>query len=237
MSTAMKKLFSILPAILFLSSCVVTHTGSISSSSIGKNVVYEDIALGVSQSNKLLGLGGVSQDAMVLEAKRELIKNRSLKSNEEYVNFTVDFKKTVWPLFVQDKITVTADVVRFTNDTTKIYSDAYKHKVIGNPIPLKFFNIGDSIYDNHYSLGIISNILNPHKVRIFYKTKQDKLRSKTISIYDIYAINKANGDKKPGELYGYTDNKGRSEVMKIVAVGLKSILIRDRTNNLRVVKY
>ncbi len=232
----MKKL-SILPAILILSSCVVTHTGNISSSSIGKNVVYEDIALGVSQSNKLLGLGGASQDAMVLEAKRELIKNRSLKSNEEYVNFTVDFKKTVWPLFVQDKVTVTADVIRFTIDTTKIYSDTYMNKVVGKPIGVTFFNIGDSVYDNHYSLGIITNILNPHKVRMFYKTKNDKLRSKTISIYDIYAINKANGDKKSGEFYGYTDNKGRSEAMKIVAVGLKSVILRDRTNNMRIVKY
>jgi hypothetical protein len=37
-------------------------------------VKYEDLACGVSQSDKLFGFGGLSQDALVLEAERVMIK-------------------------------------------------------------------------------------------------------------------------------------------------------------------
>ncbi len=67
---------------LVLSSCVATHLRTISSTAVDKPVSYVDVAYGVAQTDKYFALGGLSQDALVLEAKRELYRNRPLKPNE-----------------------------------------------------------------------------------------------------------------------------------------------------------
>ena len=236
----MKKLLLILITVTFLTSCVVTHMGTISSSSTGRNVKYEDVAFGVSQTNKFLGLGGVSKDALVLEAKRALIMNRALKPNEEYVNFTVDFKNTYWPFYVQNKVTLSADVVRFTSDTSAIYSDIYRDKLLGKTIALELFNVGDSVFDNKYTVGTILTIDRTDKITMLYKTKDDKFRTKKISTKDIYSINHQYKGYKTGEYYVLTNSVNgneQSEAMKIAAVGLNSVILKDRNNKLKIVKY
>ncbi len=78
---------SILLAVL-ISSCS-THFGSMSTPLLDEDYVYEDIAFGVSQTNHFFGIGGLSKDAVVLEAKRQLFLNRPLSKNESYANFRV----------------------------------------------------------------------------------------------------------------------------------------------------
>src|ERR1035437_4337245 len=129
----MKKLLTSLTIICFMTSCVTYHQGAISSSTVSRTVKYQDIAIGVSQINKFWGLGGISKDALVLEARREMIKNRPLAPKEQYVNFTVDFKYTFWPIVSQTKVTMCADVISFSNDSTgeEVYSSKYKDKLLG----------------------------------------------------------------------------------------------------------
>ncbi len=237
----MKRLLIVTISFYLLTSCVSTHNGTMSSSSIGRTVRYEDIAYGVSQSNKYFGLGGASQDALVLEAKRVLIKNRSLRPNEEYANFTIDFKRTYWPFYSQTKVTVSADVVRFTNDTiSEAYTENYKNKLLGKSIINGLFNIGDSIFDKNLKGGTILSFEGSDIVRVLYKTKMDKIRTKKMSINNIYTKKKSYNGLKAGEWYGYSQELQGTETpiaTKIIAVGLESFIIMDKKNSLEILKY
>ena len=129
--------------VIFVATFCATHNGTISPSTINQNVKYIDITYGVNQINKYFGLGGLSHDALVLEAKRELIKNRPLRQNETYGNFTIDFKNTYTLFYFQTKVTMSADVVRFSNDTVgEPYSQKYKSILNRNRYSNELFNMG-----------------------------------------------------------------------------------------------
>ncbi len=85
--------------ILMFSQCA-THTGTISSNYTNKPVQYVDIAEGIATTSKVLCIGGLSKDALVLEAKKSLMKNRPLKNGEQYLNYTIDLKKTATSLML-----------------------------------------------------------------------------------------------------------------------------------------
>lgn len=236
------KSFLIIPlSISLLTSCVATHVGTISTSSIGKAVSYEDIAYGVSQTQRYFGLGGAGQDAMVLEAKRELIKNRPLKPNEEYANFTLDYKNTYWPFYRQTKVTMSADVIYYTNETAfEPFSENYRSKLLGKNITNDLFNIGDSIVYKDLKEGIIISFENSDNVRIQYKTKKNKLRSSIASINKIYSINKAYKGYKVGDNYVYikvVQGVEQPSILKVKAVGLNSLLVEDRYQRISEAKY
>lgn len=233
----MKKTLIIITTMLLLSSCAVHH-GLISTSSINRNVKYVDIAYGVSQTKMLFGIGGLSQDALVLEAKRELVKNRPLKANEEYANFTVDFKRSFFPFYSITKVTVSADVVRFINDSiSNPVSQDYKDKLASRYLSNSLFEVGDSVIFDKRKIGTIISFLNANNVRIEYKTKSDKTRTKKISLKDIYSPKKTYKGYKAGDNFDYylrNDKKARG---KIVGLGLKYLLIKTIDNNISQFDY
>ena len=224
--------------ITFISISCATHNGTISSSSINQNVKYLDIAYGVTQINKYFGLGGLSQDAMVLEAKRELIKNRPLRQNETYSNFTLDFKNTYILFYCQTKVTMSADVIRFSNDTvSEPYSQHYKTVLNRNGYSNELFNIGDSIIDLNYNKGVILSFVNNKKVRISYKTTKDKFRTTKVLLKDIYVTNKSYKGYNVGDSYNYNINYYDARSSKIIGFGLNSLLLNDNSNFARAVNY
>lgn len=114
----MKRIITLMSGIFILaiisSSCAV-HTGmGMSNASLSQNnfkmVRY---AKGDVATTKILGLGGLSKNAMVAEAKEELLANYPLKEGQALANMTVDFKTSVYIIVVVTKVTVTADIVEF----------------------------------------------------------------------------------------------------------------------------
>tara|TARA_B110000046_G_scaffold101220_1_gene108722 strand:+ start:258 stop:536 length:279 start_codon:yes stop_codon:yes gene_type:complete len=71
---------------------------------------------GTSNAGYVLFIGGFEKDALVNEAKENLISSlgRPLKNNEVLINLTVDWKKTFFLIFMENKCTITADIVVFT---------------------------------------------------------------------------------------------------------------------------
>ena len=236
----MKRLLIASVIFSLLTSCIATHNGTISSSSIGKTVIYEDIAYGVSQTNRFLGLGGFSQDALVLEAKRELIKSRPLKPGEEYSNFTIDFKHTYWPFYIQTKVTVSADVVKYTDEILNdLYSENYKRKLSGQNIPNELFSVGDSVVDKRLNDGIIISIENNEYVMFLYKTETDKVRSKKISIDEIYSKSKPYKGYQVGGIYVHTSvsHNNQEKGTRIIALGLNSLIVKDISSGVKQVLW
>jgi hypothetical protein len=237
----MKKiLIPIIISCLLMTSCVTYHHGAISSSTVSRTVKYQDIAIGVSQINRFWGIGGISKDALVLEARREMTKNRPLRPKEQYLNFTVDFKYTIWPIVSQTKVTMCADVVSFTNDSTdEVYSTKYKDKLLGKSLSNELFAIGDSVIFNKKHEGVIISIEDVDVVRVLYKSKSDKNRTKRISINKIYAINKSFFGLNPGTWYTYSSslNSEQKSTAYILGLGLKSLIVKNSSNSIEVIDY
>ena len=225
----MKKLLIPLSVLLLLSSCAV-HQGAISSSSLNRNVKYEDIAYGVSQTKQVLCIGGLSKDALVLEAKRELINNRPLKPNETYANFTVDFKRSFFPFFNKTKATVSADVVSFTDDSkADPYTDKYKERLSKKSLANELFEIGDSVYIDRNEDAVILSIEDIDKVRVLIKTPKGNSKTKLISTDKIYTKSKNYKGYKVGDMYIFSRTLNDNMVKtsgRIIALGLDKLIVK-----------
>ena len=111
-----KLLLFIIPA-LFLSSCA-NHSGMMTGNAHlkDKNFKVVGLAYGSDYTTKVLGIGGLNKDALVLNAKKNLYSNFPLKEGQALANVTVDFKKE-WLIFVmKTKVIVSAEIVDFDLD-------------------------------------------------------------------------------------------------------------------------
>ncbi len=108
----------------YLSSCA-THYGTVTSNAAltGTNYKTVDFAYGNANANYILGIGGFKKDALVLEAKRNLYANYSLKSEQVFANISVDFDVQNYLVWMRQKAIVSAEVVSYNlNDTLLIAS-------------------------------------------------------------------------------------------------------------------
>lgn len=237
----MKKLLIILGSIGMLTSCA-SHFGMISSAPVNGNVIYQDVAYGVAQTNQYFGIGGISQDALVLEAKRDMMRNRPLTASEEYANFTVDFKNSFWPFYIQTKATVSADVVKKTMEPLENpYSEKYKKILAGNALTTNLFQVGDSILFDKNTEGSIVSIKGIDKVRVIYRSNKGKMLSKVVSIDDIFTTSKPFNGLKVGDSFDFLKDVREKGLVTmrgtVVALGIKYLIVRDITNELVKKKY
>lgn len=118
----MKKVFlkSILAMIVAvsMSSCMGVHSGTMASSAnlSSANFSYvKQSARGSATATYILGIGGISRETLVEDAKLRLLANNPLKSNQALANLTVNFKVTSYVGYIYRTATcvVTADIVEF----------------------------------------------------------------------------------------------------------------------------
>lgn len=99
-----------------ITSCAF-HNGAIQSSVVLSNnnfkYVKRDVS-GTSIAHYVIGIGGLSKDELVSEAKKDLISSNNVQGNQTIVNLTIGWKRTiVFPLVVSNRCIVTADIVEF----------------------------------------------------------------------------------------------------------------------------
>lgn len=233
----MKKLFIVLIAATLISSCA-THQSNFSSSSFNKAVVYEDIATGIAESARYFGLGGLNNDALTLEAKRALYKNRPLQKGEQYANFTIDTRYAYYLFYRQQKLTISADVVRFSSSNTEEpLSDLFQEKLNRGFLQNDLFKAGDTIINNHEKEGVIISINTKGEVWVAYND-QTNYKTKQESIYKIYT------QKKPYKSYRIEDtfsyqipNSITTRKSQIYAFGLKTMLLMSKRGVTEKMKY
>jgi len=109
------KLIIAVTIIAFATTSCATHLGMMSGSAAlsSNNFKMIRIASGHAQTTKILGFGGLAKDALVFEAKKDLLQNNPLKDGQALANVTVDFKNTIIFFVITEKATVTADIVEF----------------------------------------------------------------------------------------------------------------------------
>jgi hypothetical protein len=183
-----------------LSSCAI-HNGymnnSASLSQANFSYVGNEIS-GTASTMRVFGIGGLNKQAIVAEAKRNMLKNHPLKENQALANITVNWKLGFYLIVVNDKCTVTADIVEFksglstkkedltttSNDLTEennneIVKDSIINEIAKDPkyiiLETSNFKVGDSVeIDQYYAppiLGVIVKIENNRYYYVSYKSK------------------------------------------------------------------
>lgn len=109
------KLFVAIVLFTFTMSGCATHwgmmTGNASLSS--NNFTMIKMASGTASSTQIFGIGGMKKDALVLQAKKDMMQNYPLKKGQALANVTVDFKNSFLFFVMKEKVTVTADIIEF----------------------------------------------------------------------------------------------------------------------------
>ncbi len=99
----------------FLPGCAM-HTGYMNNSASlsAANFSYTKQNLqGFAETWYVFGIGGLEKEALVEEAKRDMLKDFELKPNQVLANVTVNWKNSFFVVVTSSKCTVTADIVEF----------------------------------------------------------------------------------------------------------------------------
>jgi hypothetical protein len=109
-----KNVLYLLGTIVFLSSCAF-HQGFISGSASISTSNFKTIKLatGVATATRILGIGGLSKNGLVAEAKKNLLENYPLKDGQVLANITVDFRNKFVLILNETQCTMTADIIEF----------------------------------------------------------------------------------------------------------------------------
>lgn len=103
---------------IVFSSCAI-HVGTITGDAYisSNNFKMVGMADGTAITTKIFGIGGLGIDALVLEAKKDLLQNNPLREGQALANVSLDFKNS-YVLFVnKQKATVAADIIEFYEQT------------------------------------------------------------------------------------------------------------------------
>jgi hypothetical protein len=112
----MKKISFLLILSILLTSCAASLGGNfVGSASLGqKNFSYVKNLRGTAQATYILGIGGLSREALAKEAKEEMLAKTPLKDNQAIANVTVDYKNSSFiGIYTTVKCVITADIVEF----------------------------------------------------------------------------------------------------------------------------
>ena len=111
-------------AILF-SGCFALHSGYMTdSAALGSaNFVYVKHGInGMAKATYVFGIGGLNTQALVAEAKQNMMGYYPLKDNQTLTNITLNWKSTHWFLGIVNTTTctITADVVEFRHELSSV---------------------------------------------------------------------------------------------------------------------
>ena len=103
-----------------LSGCFATHSGYLNNSASLSQANFKYVKRSISGESStltVLGIGGLGKEALVEEAKADMLSRFDLKPNQTIVNTTVNWKNSFYfALYIANKCTVTADVVEFVKE-------------------------------------------------------------------------------------------------------------------------
>lgn len=208
--------------VLLLNSCAF-HSGSLNSTVPPVPVVHKDLAIGVSKTTKFIGMGGIMRDAIVFEARQNMILNRPLTGNESYNNISTDVKSLYFLCIMRTKVTMIADVVEPKDSINQAsYSPIYLQKVMkGNEPKDSLFHIGDSVLTYHGEPGVLINFegAKNQKARV-QMNAAGHVRTRVISLNRLFAVI----PKYNGLDLGFHSRSG-----KYVAFGREGALAFDGT--------
>jgi len=181
-----------------------------------------EFAHGTSTTTHILGIGGLSSDALVLEAKRNLLRSSPLRKGQALANITVDFKRAYYFLVNKTTVTVTADIVDFNNDpdldneieefNNQLQKDVYKS-----------FDIGEDVFTVVLDISTRAKLLAVGKFRCTLMYDDINGGSSTEKVMN-YLVFKSNPDVRNKTHFGYDiGDKVKISLFKDLGSGIQKI--------------
>lgn len=228
----MFKFITLTLLVVLLSSCA-SHLGYISSNTAISNGNFKVVgfAVGTASSKKILGLGGVRNENLVLNAKRNLYAHYPLNQGEVLSNITVDFINKQYLLFSEEKIVVSAEIISFIN-TEPLQRDSINYVLSSD---IKFEKRGYYLNEKIYIKE--GKLYNMYKISKFLKNKveivsqEDAKIKKVVEFSKLFKVAKSNlGIKyKVGDSVSFVKENvvGPNEIAggEIKVVGIKNTYI------------
>lgn len=243
----MKKTFLLSTLLITLNSCVNLYKGTINAELPNKKFQYQRIAVESIERKFFLGIGrNKKMDALIFEAKRNLYTSYQLGIDEDFINFTIDSRIKINPLFQSQKITITADVIKYVSDTVnEKYSQEYKNVVFNNNQLDSIFKVGDSVvysYDLdpttyrgvYFDKGKIISI-QKNKAKILYKNKFGYLVTKKFKINKLLT-EKSNNFLNTGLKYSCINNP-KSKYITPIYLGKEKAIFKTENNKFETYDY
>jgi len=129
------------------SSCAI-HSPSITTSQPIRNAQITGFAQGSASALYVLGIGGHKKQQVGFEAKKDLILKNKLEKNENFANFNLDVKTSHFILFSISKVTLTADIIKFT--------DTIPASAISSSYLKEISNVNNSFIENKGTIHLKS---------------------------------------------------------------------------------
>lgn len=145
MKSILMKPICVLICACTLSGCAI-HEGTFDSSVAITNNQFRVVGLaeGYAGTTHILGIGGLSKDALVMEAKQDLYSRYPLAKGMVLANVTVDFRRSFYLVAGSTLVTLSADVIDFNPENLDL--------------PYKGFYTDDSTFFPMTSLPISTEV-------------------------------------------------------------------------------
>ncbi len=246
----MKPFFYMVTILSFFSSCTAYHHGSLME---GEHQRSEKTlikhARGYAKVNRFLFFGGTHTDALVADAKMNLLMNNTLEEGQYFANSTLDFKESFNLLGIHSTKAIITAEIRGSGGSGYLDSlraerlQTYSNLEIGQTVYLPLF--GDRVRE----VKVLA--LENNRVTIGYFDKQHRYRIRNVSASNLkktklekdssaskIKLNEKYDDlPKPGNI-GYYYIQGKYREAKVVGSEKNVVTIEfsDRKNQLRTKK-
>jgi len=142
--------------VLFFSSCAMHNGLTYNSNTHNTEVVlskknFKVVARvkGESKATYILGFGGLSKNALIAEAKEDMLSKADIiGGSKAIINETVEIKNSFYLIVWENKVTVSANIIEFYNDESEVKTTDLNKKPIVEPQILKNDGISETSVKN-----------------------------------------------------------------------------------------
>jgi hypothetical protein len=207
---------TILVVLIGATSCAF-HSGNYTSNAviINKDFSVKGLAMGKAQTHKILGIGGLSKNALVYRAKKQMQANCKLQNGQAFTNITVDFKRSFFFIYSQTKVTVTAEIIDFQNISQPNVYDLIDYNGFkpGDSVYVKFSDTVESVEIIQLQMKTAEVMLHDSttmrmKYKWLFKQNGSAMhKGETIHVGDSINIPLSSNTVYPAEIIGLSDKK------------------------------
>ena len=145
----------------------------------------------------------MNKNAIVKEAKQDLLKRNPLKKGQVLANVTVDVKRTFFFVGFVTKTTVSADIIEFgVFEDDNEFDRINKENKISEKSSVANFNVKDSVFIYTHNIIKRAQIVGfpNNRVRVLFTLSGDNLTADNV---DLSNVLKMESSPQNLELYGY----------------------------------
>jgi hypothetical protein len=193
------------------------------------------MAIGKSYASKVLGIGGLNKESMVLEAKQNMYANHPLRRGEAFANVSVDFREAFYVLFSRTTVTISADIVRFGGGEQGSVQPLFNTPQDNKPVySAHGISVGDTVklftarFQKNAALPVafvVKEVLPKNNFRI--ADLDGNSEERTADVSDLFLTKKNDSFYEVGRLVKIKNTRGQYISVRILGRGERGLLVED----------